>query len=78
MGGTDSLAVIDLDGDRIDGYAVGYDGSVHCGVLGCDFDAYEKQGKKWIDLVDQWQNIKPAKNGFISSKGKFVGLENVK
>lgn len=72
-----SIAVIDLDGDGKLGYAVGYSGSLFCGSAGCDFSVYENDGKKRLNLTDVWEKIKPAKNGIISSRGKFFPLEKV-
>jgi hypothetical protein len=70
-----SIALIDLDRDGKMGYAVGYSGSLFCGSGGCQFAVYENSGKTYLSFNDDWERIKPAKNGVISSSGKFFHLE---
>ncbi|RZL17521.1 MAG: hypothetical protein EOO89_07560 [Pedobacter sp.] len=69
------IAVIDIDGDGKPGYAVAYSGSFNCGTAGCSFAVYEAGGKMRVELVDHWELIRPAKNGIISSTGKFFPLQ---
>ncbi len=68
------VATVDLDNDGIKGYAISEEGGACCGSLGCTFMVYEDNGKKTIYLTDQIDAIKPAKNGVISSGGKFIPL----
>lgn len=76
MGGTYEVMVaeIDLDSDGLLGYAVGYSGSYFCGSSGCSLEVYEKKGTKTLSVIDMWSDVKPAKNGVITSQGKFVAL----
>ncbi|GAB1462292.1 hypothetical protein MASR2M52_02710 [Pedobacter sp.] len=80
MGGTYNVMVaeIDLDGDGLMGYAVGYSGSYFCGSSGCPIEVYEKNGTKTLSVTDMWSDVKPAKNGIITSQGRFVALKTSK
>ena len=80
MGGTYEVVVaeIDLDGDGLMGYAIGYSGSYFCGSGGCPIEVYEKNGTKTLSIYDMWGDVKPAKNGVITSQGKFVALTTKK
>lgn len=68
-----NIATVDLDNNGIKGYAVSEEGGACCGSLGCTFMVFE--GKKTIYLTDQIESIKPARNGVISSTGKFIPLK---
>ncbi len=80
MGGTYEVMVaeIDLDGDGLMGYAVGYSGSYFCNSDGCPIEVYEKKGTKTLSVTDMWSDVKPAKNGITTSNGKFVPLATKK
>ena len=69
------IAIVDLDNDGNKGYAVSEEGRYCCGSLGCSFTLFEAHGNKTVDLIDKIDVIKPAKNGVISSSGKFFPLK---
>lgn len=69
------IAIVDLDNDGNKGYAVSEQGRDCCGSHGCTFNLFEAHGNKTIYLMDKIDAIKPAKNGVISSSGKFIPLK---
>ncbi len=44
-------------------------------IITCTFMVFEDHGKKTIYITDPIESLKPAKNGFISSTGKFIPLK---
>ena len=72
------VAVLDMDGDGIMEYAVGSEGRICCGSRGCGVTIYRNGGKQQVLLSDFWHNIKPAKNGVISSTGVLIKFETQK
>jgi hypothetical protein len=70
-----SVAVLDMDGDGKMEYAVRSEGGACCGSLGCTLNVYSDGGKKQILLTDYLEDIKPAKNGVISSKGVLIRFQ---
>ncbi len=72
------VCVLDMDGDGKMEYAVTLAGRYCCGSAGCSLSVYSLGGAKQLHLTDYLEDVKPAKNGVISSKGFLIKFQTVK
>lgn len=74
-GGCDiQVARHDFDGDGKPGIVITRQCMDYCGTAGCAFEVYENGGRSRIQLVDQVEDVLPAKNGVTTSAGLFIAL----
>jgi hypothetical protein len=58
-------------------YAVRSEGRDCCGSWGCSLNVYRDGGRKQIDLADYLDDVKPSRNGVISSKGILIPFNKI-
>lgn len=70
-----NIAVLDMDGDGKMEYAVRSEGGGCCGSLGCSLKVFSDGGKKYIMLTDYLEDVRPVRNGVVSSKGILIRFQ---